>query len=74
MKNKSLNISFINKLKKFSFLFIDLKKLKDYLKFLKEKAKNKEVAMFVGGCVRKHLSKEIIDDIDIANIFTPTEE
>ena len=29
--------------------------------------------MFVGGCVRKHISKSKIDDIDIATIFTPEE-
>ena len=29
--------------------------------------------MFVGGCVRKHLLNEEIDDIDIATILT-TEE
>ena len=29
--------------------------------------------MFVGGCVRKHISGDEIDDIDIATIFTPEE-
>ena len=29
--------------------------------------------MFVGGCVRKHISNEEIDDIDIATVFTPEE-
>ena len=29
--------------------------------------------MFVGGCVRKYLTKEDIDDIDIATIFSPVE-
>jgi tRNA nucleotidyltransferase/poly(A) polymerase len=29
--------------------------------------------MFVGGCVRKFLNNEIIDDIDIATIFSPEE-
>ena len=29
--------------------------------------------MFVRGCVRKHISKSKIDDIDIATIFTPEE-
>ena len=29
--------------------------------------------MFVGGCVRKFLNNEIIDDIDIATVFSPEE-
>ncbi len=29
--------------------------------------------MFVGGCVRKFLTDEDIDDIDIASIFSPVE-
>ena len=29
--------------------------------------------MFVGGCVRKHILDEEIDDIDIATIFKPKE-
>ncbi len=33
--------------------------------------KDKEVAMFVGGCVRNFLSSKPIDDIDIATIFSP---
>ena len=33
----------------------------------------KDVAMFVGGCVRNHLRSKKIDDIDIATIFTPEE-
>jgi len=35
--------------------------------------KQKKVAMFVGGCVRKHITKQPIDDIDIATIFSPDE-
>ena len=35
--------------------------------------KDKEVAMFVGGCVRNHLQSKKIEDIDIATIFTPNE-
>ena len=35
--------------------------------------KGKEVAMFVGGCVRNHLKSKKIEDIDIATIFTPDE-
>ena len=36
-------------------------------------SKDKEVAMFVGGCVRNYLLSKKIDDIDIATIFTPSE-
>ena len=35
--------------------------------------KEKEVAMFVGGCVRNYLQSKKIEDIDIATIFTPDE-
>jgi len=42
--------------------------------FLARSIKEKKVAMFVGGCVRKHiLGDEEIDDIDIATIFSPKE-
>ena len=34
---------------------------------------NREVAMFVGGCVRNYLLSKQIEDIDIATIFTPEE-
>ena len=36
-------------------------------------SKDKEVAMFVGGCVRNYLLSKKINDIDIAAIFTPSE-
>ena len=39
---------------------------------LQTNEKIKEV-MFVGGCVRKALNKEKIDDVDIATIFKPSE-
>ena len=35
--------------------------------------KEKVVSRFVGGCVRKHLSGEEIDDIDVATILTTDE-
>ena len=41
--------------------------------FNKDQLKNKNIAMFVGGCVRKYLKDEKIDDIDIATILTPDE-
>jgi len=49
----------------------DIKKLFYILE--KNKEKNSQVAMFVGGCVRKFLLDENIDDIDIASIFSPEE-
>ena len=39
----------------------------------KDFPKDKKVAMFVGGCVRKYICNEEIDDIDIATILTPEE-
>ena len=39
----------------------------------KDFPKDKKVAMFVGGCVRKYICNEEIDDIDIATILTPDE-
>ena len=35
--------------------------------------KNTITARFVGGCVRKHLTHETVDDIDIATILTSEE-
>ncbi len=42
-------------------------------KFKKFKSSENENAMFVGGCVRKFLKNEVVDDIDIATIFSPQE-
>ena len=39
----------------------------------KNESLEKEVAMFVGGCVRNFLQSKKIVDIDIATIFTPLE-
>ena len=66
--------NFITKIKKLFFPFYKLKELKEIFKILeKNQPKNKQVAMFVGGCVRKHILNEKIDDIDIATIFTPNQ-
>jgi len=68
------NIKLFNKLKKVFFPFYkskDIKKLFDILE--KDKQKNIQVAMFVGGCVRNFLTYENVDDIDIASIFSPEE-
>jgi tRNA nucleotidyltransferase/poly(A) polymerase len=72
MENTLENINFFHKIKKIFFPFYkskDIQKLFDILE--KNKSKNSRVAMFVGGCVRKFLTNENIDDIDIASIFTP---
>ena len=59
---------------KYLFPFYKSKDIKLLFKNLeKGKSKDKEVAMFVGGCVRNYLQSKKVDDIDIATIFTPTE-
>jgi poly(A) polymerase len=74
MNKLSNNISFYQKIKKILFPFYKSKNINFFFKIVeKEKTKNTQVAMFVGGCVRKFLNNEIIDDIDIATIFTPEE-
>ena len=74
MEQLSKNITLYHKIKKIFFPFYrsnDVKKLFHILE--KDKDKNKAVAMFVGGCVRKFLTYETIDDIDIASIYSPEE-
>ena len=59
---------------KYFFPFYNTKDIKFLFKNLEiGESKDKEVAMFVGGCVRNHLQSKKIDDIDIATIFTPEE-
>ena len=59
---------------KYFFPFYNSKDIKLLFKNLeKDETKGKEVAMFVGGCVRNHLQSKKIEDIDIATIFTPNE-
>ena len=66
--------NFFENLKHTFFPFYKTEEVKKLFKILnKEQPKNRKVAMFVGGCVRKHISKSKIDDIDIATIFTPEE-
>ena len=66
------NLSFIQKIKKKIFPFYKNSDLKFVFKKLQEGFSNKpKVAMFVGGCVRKYLSNEEIDDIDIATSLSP---
>jgi len=68
------NINFYQKIKKIFFPFYKSKDIKNLFSILeKGKLKDIQVAMFVGGCVRKFLTNQIIDDIDIATIFSPEE-
>ncbi len=74
MKKFSLNKIFNNGILKVFFPFYRSKEIKTLFSILeKESYKNIPTAMFVGGCVRKHISNEDIDDIDIACILTPEE-
>ena len=74
MEKLSKNINFFKKLKKVFFPFYKSKDIKKLFNILeKDKPKDAQVAMFVGGCVRKFLDNKDIDDIDIASIFSPAE-
>jgi len=67
----NLNSNFIKKIKNFFFPFYKNSELKFVFKKLQQGLPNEpKVAMFVGGCVRKYLSNEEIDDIDIATSLT----
>ena len=69
MLSQSLN--FIQKLKRTFFPFYKNKDLKFIFKKLQHGIPEKKIAArFVGGCVRKYLLNEKIDDIDIATILT----
>ncbi len=62
----------IKKIKNNLFPFYRSKEIKKLFSILKEgQPKNKKVAMFVGGCVRKYLENDEVDDIDIATVYTP---
>ena len=65
------NFNFIKKIKKTLFPFYKNKELKFVFNKLKEDFSTDTVtARFVGGCVRKYLSNDEIDDIDIATILS----
>ncbi len=67
----NLSLNFLKDIKSFIFPFYRDKDLKFIFQKLQEGiAEDKIVARFVGGCVRKYISKEKIDDIDIATILT----
>ena len=66
-----------NLVKQFKRVFFPFYKDKE-LKFIFQKLQqghpnDKIVARFVGGCVRKYLSNDQIDDIDVATILTTDE-
>jgi tRNA nucleotidyltransferase/poly(A) polymerase len=68
------NFNLIKKVKRTFFPFYKNRELKYVFKKLQEGFPNKtKTARFVGGCVRKHLSNEDIDDIDIATSITTDE-
>ena len=67
----NLSFNFLKNIKSFIFPFYRNKDLKFIFKKLQESSPGDKVAArFVGGCVRKLLSNEKIDDIDIATILT----
>ena len=67
----NLNFNFLKSIKSFIFPFYRNKDLKFIFKKLQKGIpEDKVAARFVGGCVRKYLSNEKIDDIDIATILT----
>ncbi len=67
----NLTSNFIKKIKKTFFPFYRNSELRFVFKTLQQGFTNEtKVAMFVGGCVRKYLSNQEIDDIDIATILT----
>jgi len=61
----------IEKIKRSLFPFYRSPKTKKIFSTLN--SKNKKQAMFVGGCVRKYILNEKIDDIDIATTLNPDE-
>ena len=72
MLDKSFN--FIKKIKRNFFPFYKNKELRFVFNKLQEGfPKDTIAARFVGGCVRKHLSNDEIDDIDIATILSSDE-
>ena len=69
-----VSFNFINKIKRNLFPFYKNKELQFVFNKLQEGYPlEKTTARFVGGCVRKYLSSEQIDDIDIATILNGEE-
>jgi poly(A) polymerase len=71
MNMLSINLKKILKIKKIFFPFYKRKEISEIFDILEKNYPNKNrIALFVGGCVRKYLEKEEIDDIDIATVLT----
>ena len=67
----NLSFNFLKNIKNFIFPFYKNKDLKFIFKKLQDGIpEDKTAARFVGGCVRKYLLNEKIDDIDIATVLT----
>ena len=65
------SFNFIKKIKRNFFPFYKNKEIQFVFSKLQERfPKDIIVARFVGGCVRKHLTNEEVDDIDIATILS----
>ena len=72
MLEKVFNL--INRIKRVFFPFYKDKELKFVFQKLQEGFPNNKIAArFVGGCVRKYLSNDDIDDIDIATTLSSEE-
>ena len=70
----NLNLSFLQNIKNLINPFYKNKDLKFIFKKLQDGTpQDQKVARFVGGCVRKYLSNDKIDDIDIASTLTTSE-
>jgi poly(A) polymerase len=68
------SFNFIKKIKRQLFPFYKNKELKYIFKTLHQGFSNKAVvARFVGGCVRKYITNNVIDDIDIATTLSASE-
>jgi poly(A) polymerase len=69
-----LTLNYIKKIKRNLFPFYKNKELKFVFKNLQKGFPDDTVtAKFVGGCVRKHLTNDEVDDIDIATILSTGE-
>ena len=68
-----LGFNFIKTIKRNLFPFYKNQELKFVFKTLQQGFSKKVVARFVGGCVRKHLTNDTIDDIDIATTLSADE-
>jgi poly(A) polymerase len=69
-----ISFNFINKIKRNLFPFYKNKELQFVFNKLQEGFSEETVtARFVGGCVRKHLANDKVDDIDIATILSVEE-